>query len=222
MVPAGWFSMGQDEGHQSNQPQHQVYLDAFAIDRTEVTKAAFARFVSDTGYRAKGWNDTTLSGRAHEPVVGVAWRDADAFCRWKGRRLPSEAEWEKAARGTDGRRYPWGNTWDADCANTAEMGQQGVLPVGSLPDGASPYGALDMAGNAAEWVNDYFAADYYTYSPDHDPTGPNIVTDRGLRGGSWASPSEHAQTFFRDSSHSARPNPRVGFRCAQSLSVADE
>jgi iron(II)-dependent oxidoreductase len=96
-----------------------------------------------------------------------------------------------------------------------------VLPVGSFPQGVSPYGALDMAGNAAEWVNDYFAFDYYTYGPDHNPTGPDQVLDHGLRGGSWASPQTHAQTFFRDSSHSVRPNPRVGFRCALSLTTTD-
>jgi formylglycine-generating enzyme required for sulfatase activity len=101
--------------------------------------------------------------------------------------------------------------------NTVEGGPGELLPVGTFPAGASPYGALDMAGNAAEWVNDYFDSGYYAYAPTHNPTGPNQVLDHGLRGGSWASPHTHAQTFFRDSSHSVRPNPRVGFRCAQSL-----
>jgi len=92
-----------------------------------------------------------------------------------------------------------------------------VVPVGSFPDGASPYGVFDMAGNAAEWVADYFDFMYYTYAPDHNPPGPDQVMDHGLRGGSWASPSAQAQTFFRDSSHSVRPNSRVGFRCALTL-----
>jgi formylglycine-generating enzyme required for sulfatase activity len=216
-VPAGWFTMGQNDHRRAHQPQRQVYLDAFAIDRTEVTNAAFAEFVAVSGYDAPGW-DAALAGTSpHLPVVGVLWQDAHAYCRWAGKRLPTEAEWEKAARGKDGRRYPWGNTWDAARANTAESGRGGLLPVGSLPAGAGPYHALDMAGNAAEWVAGYFDPAYYAYAPTHNPTGPNQILDHSLRGGSWASPAEHAQTFFRDSSHSARPNPRAGFRCAQTI-----
>jgi formylglycine-generating enzyme required for sulfatase activity len=211
--------MGQNEGPRSNQPQRAVYLDTFAIDKTEVTKEAFGQFVQKSGYQeAAGWSDqTALAFQAKEPVVGVLWRDADAYCKWTGKRLPSEAEWEKAARGTDGRRYPWGNQWEPARANIAEHGYGGVMPVGSFTAGASPYGALDMAGNAAEWVADYFDFDYYTSAPAYNPQGPNRVMDHVLRGGSWDSPREHTQTFFRDSSHSAKPNMRVGFRCARSM-----
>lgn len=219
IVPAGWFLMGQNDGPRSNQPQRSIYLEAFAIDRTEVTQAAFAEFVVATGYQAAGWAEGVLAEQANEPVVGVLWREAAAYCRWAGRRLPSEAEWEKAARGTDGRLFPWGDTWDSACANTAETGHGGVLPVASFPAGVSPYGALDMAGNAAEWVNDYFDFSYYTYAPDRNPPGPHQVLDHSLRGGSWASPLPQVQTFFRDSSHSVRPNPRVGFRCAKKIGV---
>ncbi len=214
-VPAGWFLMGQDDGPRSNRPQRLVYLDAYAIDRTEVTNAAFAAYVRETGQRPEGWDDTVVATQGDLPVVAVLWRDADAYCRWAGQRLPTEAEWEKAARGTDGRIYPWGKAWDPARANTAEAGHGGPRPVGSLPAGASPYGALDMAGNAAEWVADTFEFDYYSRAPDHNPPGPNRVMDHVLRGGSWAAPAVQAQTFFRDSSHSARPNPRVGFRCAR-------
>ncbi len=219
VIPSGWFLMGQDDGPESSRPQRAVYLDAFAADRTEVTNAAFARFVAETGYQAAGWDAPLSEEHANEPVVGVVWRDADAYCRWAGKRLPTEAEWEKAARGVDGRRYPWGDAWDAGRANTVESHHDGVLPVGSFPTGASPYGVLDMAGNAAEWVADYFDAGYYANAPNRNPPGPDVVLDRVLRGGSWASPPVQAQTFFRDSSHSVRPNQRVGFRCAQTLST---
>jgi sulfatase modifying factor 1 len=217
VVPAGWFMMGQNDERRSNRPQREVYVDAFAIDRRELTNGAFASFIAETGYQADGWDAERARTQPDLPVVGVLWRDADAYCRWAGKRLPTEAEWEKAARGTDGGRFPWGNTWDPSRANTAESGCGGLLPVGTFRAGASPYGVLDMAGNAAEWVNDYFDFGYYTYAPIHNPTGPSEVLDHGLRGGSWASPYTHAQTFFRDSSHSTRPNPRVGFRCARSL-----
>jgi len=213
VVPAGWFWMGEDDDRPSNRPRCAVYLDAFAIDKTEVTNEAFAEFVAETGYQMKGWEASIAKEHASHPASGVPWQAADAYCRWAGKRLPTEAEWEKAARGTDGRRYPWGETWEADRTNTLENGVGGPVAVGSFPSGASPYGALDMAGNVAEWVADYYDAAYYAYAPDHNPTGPDKVVDHVLRGGSWASPSEHAQTFFRDSSHVSEPNPRVGFRC---------
>lgn len=219
VVPAGPFLMGQDEGPRSNRPQREVYLDAFSIDRTEVTNAAFADFVRETGFQPEGWDAARAvpADGGDYPAVGLLWREADAYCRWAGKRLPTEAEWEKAARGTDGRRYPWGEEWDPNLANTAESGHGALRPVGSYPAGASPYGALDLAGNAAEWVADYFDFSYYSRAPDRNPAGPSAVLDHGLRGGSWASPAAHAQTFFRDSSHSTRPNPRAGFRCAQTI-----
>lgn len=217
VVPAGWFLMGQDDGPNSNRPQRQVYLDAFAIDRTEVTNVAFGTFVESTGYQPAGWAADSLAVRPDEPAVGILWREADAYCRWAGLRLPTEAEWEKAARGADGRLFPWGNAWDATLANTSESGRGETVPVGSYPGGASPYGVLDMAGNAAEWVADYFDFGYYRQAPDRNPHGPSQIMDHGLRGGSWASTLEYAQTFRRDSSHSVRPNPRAGFRCARTI-----
>lgn len=216
-VPGGWFLMGQNEGRPANQPQRSVYLDAYAIDCTEVTNAAFGEFVEETGYKAIGWDLPFAETHREEPVTGVLWKDAEAYCRWVGKRLPTEAEWEKAARGAAGLRYPWGEEWDAKKANTAESGRGGVVPVGSYPAGASPYGVLDMAGNAAEWVADYFDFEYYQYAPDRNPQGPEQILDRGIRGGSWQSPAEQTQTFFRDSSHSVRPNRRVGFRCAANV-----
>jgi formylglycine-generating enzyme len=216
-VPAGWFIMGEDDGRASNQPQHKVYLDAYCIDTLEVTRQAFSRFLDDTGYQAAGWLFPNAEADPHLPATGILWEDAQAYCQSNGLRLPTEAEWEKAARGTDGRRYPWGNDWDRHKANTAESGATGPAPAGSFALGASPYGILDMCGNAAEWVSDYFDPAYYLDSPDHNPTGANLVLDHGLRGGSFAATSDQATTFFRDSSHSIRPNPRAGFRCAISI-----
>jgi formylglycine-generating enzyme required for sulfatase activity len=217
-IPAGWFLMGHDDGARANQPQREVFLDAFAIDHTEVTNAAFAEFLKETKYPLKReWETEIPAEQANLPVIGVLWAEADAYCRWAGKRLPTEAEWEKAARGTDGRLYPWDSVWDAAKANTWESGIGSVIAVGSYPEGTSPYGVLDMAGNASEWVADYFDFNYYQDAPSHNPTGPTKIMDHSLRGGSWAAPAENAQTFFRDSSHSVRPNMRVGFRCAVSL-----
>lgn len=222
VVPAGWFLRGQDDGPQSSRPQRWVYLDAFAIDRTEVTNAAFVEFVTTTGTQVRDLDLQATAERPNDPASGIIWKHADAFCQWAGKRLPTEAEWEKAARSADGRRYPWGDEWDPSRANTADGGPGDVMPVGSFPAGASPCGALDMAGNVAEWVTDYFDAAYYSYAPDYNPLGPTRVVDHVLRGGSWASPAAHALTFFRDSSHDVTPNSRVGFRCAMTVTETAE
>jgi formylglycine-generating enzyme required for sulfatase activity len=208
-VPAGSFLMGSDDGPPSSRPARLIFLDAFAIERTEVTTAAFLDYLA-----ASGQSSDTVSTEAGMPAAGVVWRKADGYCRWAGRRLPTEAEWEKAARGTDARRYPWGMDWDPDLTNTAETGSGGTMPPGSFPEGASPYGLLDMSGNVAEWVADTFDPAYYLVAPRANPLGPVEVLDHSLRGGSWDSPAEQATTFFRDSSHSVTPNNRVGFRCA--------
>ena len=215
-IPAGWFWMGADDDRRSNQPRHHVYLDAYAIQLTEVTRRDYDLFLSASGYQPAGWQPTDLEQSGDLPVVGVLWKEANTYCHWLGLRLPSEAEWEKAARGEDGRRYPWGDTWDPGLANTAESQLGAVLPVGSFPQGASPYGILDLCGNAAEWVADGFDPDYYLAAPLLNPDGPTLILDHVLRGGSFASPPEQATTYFRDSSHSAQPNPRLGFRCARS------
>jgi iron(II)-dependent oxidoreductase len=218
LVPAGWFWMGENDGRASNQPAHRVYLSAFEICTTEVTREQFNRFIEETGMQVEGWDRTRTEETGDLPVTGILWEDADMFCHWLGMRLPTEAEWEKAARGDDRRLYPWGAEWGTQKANTAEGGVGDVIGVGSLFEGASPYGLFDMSGNAAEWVADFYDPDYYSFSPERNPTGPELVVDLVLRGGSFDSPAAEAMTYFRDSSHSVQPNPRAGFRCARSVS----
>jgi serine/threonine-protein kinase len=228
----------------SEGPQHQVFLDAFAIDRYEVTNAQFARFAA-TGYRTtaeadgsgwvrreKGgvwaWEDVKgatwrtpggpgTSAPADHPVVQVSWHDATAYCAWAGGRLPTEAEWEKAGRGSDGRRYPWGNEWTPARAKARHAGK-GTVAVGSHPAGVSPYGVHDMAGNVWEWTADWYAPGYYALSPQRGPTGPPTGEQRVLRGGSWI--NEH---FFLVLTHRIEGKPgaranNVGFRCVRGAS----
>jgi formylglycine-generating enzyme required for sulfatase activity len=214
LVPGGFFIMGNDDGPAASKPAHQVYVSSFLIDAVEVTNAQFRDYVDKSGNLPVAWMDGSPPFGPDYPVTGILWREAAAYCEWYGLRLPTEAEWEKAARGEDGRTYPWGNSWDPARANAENEKAKGVDKVGSYPQGASPYGLKDMTGNAAEWVADYFDPAYYAQSPMRDPKGPEQVLDHGLRGGSWASRADQSSTFFRDSSHSALPNDRVGFRCA--------
>ncbi|MGV8122349.1 MAG: SUMF1/EgtB/PvdO family nonheme iron enzyme [Candidatus Xenobiia bacterium LiM19] len=197
LVPAGEFLMGSPSGEGSDEhPQHRVYLDAYYIYKYPVTNGQFARFVKETGYGAEGdWEDFADPGREDHPVLNVTWKDARAYCKWADGRLPMEAEWEKAARGTDGREYPWGNTWDDSKCNWDKgpkvpgmadiYGGRGTTPVGSFPSGASPYGCMDMAGNVWEWCSDWYDEDYYKNSPSRNPSGPSKGGYRVSRGGSW-------------------------------------
>jgi formylglycine-generating enzyme required for sulfatase activity len=214
-VPAGEFTMGSGEGG-SRQPVHPVYLDAFYIDKTEVTNAQYRQCVEAGGCNAPG--KTTYYDNAdydQHPVVYVDWYQAGAYCEWAGKRLPTEAEWEKAARGTDERTYPWGEGIDCDHAQYNGCGE-GTVPVGSKPKGASPYGVLDMAGNVWEWVADWYDSGYYSQSPDRNPPGPDSGTMRVLRGGSWSGTQGFAVCTFR---YRFSPWFRLGiggFRCARS------
>jgi hypothetical protein len=182
LVPAGEFWMGSDDGNDDEKPRHRVDLDAYYIDRYEITNGLYQRFMEATNRPGpRYWSDSHLNG-ASQPVVGVNWYDAEAYCRWVGKRLPTEAEWEKAARGDDGRTYPWGEQWDSSRANSKESQRNKAAPVGSYPSGVSPYGAYDMAGNVWEWVADWYAKDYYERSPPAEPAGPG---DRTVEGPPW-------------------------------------
>lgn len=199
-VSDGTFIMGSPKGS-TIEPPHEVYLHAFYIDKYEVTTARYAKFLNATGHKQPGlvpmlWEQVNLPYDGDRPVIGVAWGAAEAFCRWVGKRLPTEAEWEKAARGTDGRIYPWGNadpTFALANYNkpvTDNTCSDSLRPVGSYETGQSPYGIYDMAGNASEWVADWYDEKYYAASPKSNPKGPASGEQKVLRGGSFrASPT---------------------------------
>ena len=216
-VPAGGFMMGSTdadtEASANEKPQHRVYLDAYWIDRTEVTKAQYQRCVASGICAAPSCSGT---GKGDHPVVCVSWQDASKYCAWAERRLPTEAEWEKAVRGTEGRKYPWGN--DApDCSRVNYSGcGDTTTAVGSYPYGASAYGALDMAGNVWEWVADWYNDKYYTKSPAENPPGPDSGDVRVLRGGSWNYFQRVVRAAVRDRLFTDGRNDFVGFRCARS------
>jgi formylglycine-generating enzyme required for sulfatase activity len=225
-VPAGDFLMGSDKAKDSQAqdnelPQHTVYLDAFWIDQTEVTNAQYARCVESglctPPHSTGSYTHSSYYGDnqyAYYPVIYVDWNQANAYCAWAGRRLPSEAEWEKAARGADGRIYPWGNTAPGKDLLNYNMNIGDTSAVGSFPSGASPYGALDMAGNVWEWVNDWFSDTYYAQSPARNPSGPTSGDYRGLRGGSWSLDERVVGSAYRGYDTSGDGFNVIGFRCA--------
>ena len=222
-VPVGEFTMGGDNGADDEKPVHKVALDAFWIDKTEVTNAMYAKCVVDgicnTPSSTKSAMHDSYYGNPqfnNFPVVYVNWNMAKTYCEWAGRRLPTEAEWEKAARGTDGREYPWGNGSPYD--SLLNMGTVGdTTEVGTFPEGASPYGALDMAGNVLEWVADWYAKNYYSYLITSNPLGPASGTERVLRGYPWESIDGgvvDVSSHVRTSSNPMDNSNVIGFRCA--------
>lgn len=222
LVPAGNFPMGDDE----EAPRREVYVDAFYMDRQEVTVARYAKFLAAAGSvkPPESWPEADPARNGDLPVIGVDWNDADAYCRWAGRRLPTEAQWEKAARGSDGRVYPWGN--EAPTEARANFGKPtgnpyrgGLAPAGGRPEGASPFGVQDLAGNASEWVQDWFA-DGYRRGDLRNPQGPPTGEQRVIRGGGWYDAADRLKATRR---MHAGPDLRaddMGFRCVQSLAAS--
>ncbi len=238
-VPAGEFIRGSNEMGDAK-PERHIFLDEYMIGKYPVTNQEFKSFIDDGGYHKEEfwtpegwqrrvkeeiyeplfWHDREWNG-PNFPVVGISWFEAEAYANWlsqkTGKRfhLPTEAEWEKAARGTDGRVYPWGNTFDKNLCNSWECGLHRTSPVGMFPEGESCYGCFDMAGNVWEWCADWFGSDYYEVSPDKNPVGPESGTGRVLRGGGWGDDAEGVRCADR---YGGDPSGRVGgvgFRLCQ-------
>jgi formylglycine-generating enzyme required for sulfatase activity len=224
LVLAGEFMIGDDRsGPNDERPAHSVYLDAFYIDQYEVTTARYARHFKQTNRAApQYWSTQVLLNHGNKPVVGVDWNDAVAYCSWAGKRLPTEAEWEKAARGTDQRVYPWGNEAPNeqranfnDCCDFKDYGA--LTNVGSFEKGKSPYGVYDMAGNVWELVADWYDANHYSKSPKQNPRGPSSGDNRVLRGGSWSTEPGDVRSTNRIGGTPTNRDVNFGFRCAQDL-----
>jgi len=242
LIPEGEFTMGSEFGDVDERPVHRVYLDAFYLDKYEVTTSRFAKFMSEGGGTAESgvsqflrgflgklkakirkpayWNQ--VKAEHHDrPVGGVTWGNAEGYCEWAGKRLPTSAEWEKAARGTDGRTYPWGD--EAPTSKRANYGKEftknfyseGLQPVGSYEEGKSPYGVYDMAGNVWEWVADWYAKDYYQTRPGPNPKGPADSKYKVIRGGSWVDDAVFLRPSNRFWLNPSVRNFDIGFRCAQ-------
>jgi formylglycine-generating enzyme required for sulfatase activity len=217
-IPNGQFLMGDDNSaFASERPAHMIFLEGYWMDQNEVNNAQY-RLCVDAGacVAPPAWESLDLNGD-QQPVL-VPWSSAQAYCQWVGGRLPTEAEWEKGARSTDGRLWPWGNTFEDDRANLngEADGFLFTAPVGSFPSGASPYGLNDMAGNAAEWVADWYAKDYYAQSPSQNPTGPAGGQDKVIRGtiANGGGGREKVRTVARYSTPPEHERWHFGFRCA--------
>jgi formylglycine-generating enzyme required for sulfatase activity len=217
-VPAGEFLMGltgrteEGQGAPDEKPPHKVYLDGYWMDKTEVTQGMYAKCLAAGNCKLAGCYNLG----DNYPVACVEWNDANSYCEWAGQRLPTEAEWEKGARGTDGRIYPWGNNDPFSLLTNYNKRSEGnTTEVGHYPRGASPYGLLDMAGNVWEWVADWYGSDYYSKSPYENPLGPSSGERRVLRGGSAHDSEWLLRAASRGSYGPVNRYNLSGFRCAR-------
>ncbi|TLY41090.1 MAG: formylglycine-generating enzyme family protein [Nitrospirae bacterium] len=240
-IPAGWFLMGSDKkvdrsAYQPEFPQRKVYLDAYDIDKYEVTTVQYLKFVLATDrpplldWQYDGGN--FQESMASHPVMHVSWHDADAYCKWAGKRLPTSAEWEKAARGEDGRIYPWGNQpAGLSRANFGRTGLSGpvrdrperlllyppIISVDKYENAVSPYGVYQMSGNVAEWTADWYDPNYYKTAPDRNPKGPERGTQKAFRGGGWVDSTPSVRPAQRNGADPTMKMNWLGFRCARDM-----
>ncbi len=238
-IPVGPFLMGSDKkvdrnAYPAELPQRTIHLDAYEIDQFEVTTVQYLKYalakdlppLIDWQYDGGNFQETMAS----HPVMHASWADADAYCKWAGKRLPTEAEWEKAARGEDGRIYPWGNQpAGLSRANFGRTGLSGpvrdrperlvlyppIISVDKYDNAVGPYGTFQMAGNVAEWVADWYDKDYYKTAPDRNPKGPENGTQKSFRGGGWIDSTPSVRGAQRNGTDPSTKMNWMGFRCAR-------
>ncbi|MBH0198701.1 MAG: formylglycine-generating enzyme family protein [Nitrospira sp.] len=222
-IPEGPFTMGSNEGDPDEAPEHQVFLKGFFLDRKEVTQAEYMRFAKMTKRSMPKIevfeDDQSKLLQPEFAAMSVSWDDAMAYCKWAGKRLPTEAEWEKAGRGEGKRKYSWGDKFAVNVANVdgSEDGYKYLAPPGSFEAGRSPYGLYDMTGNVAEWVADSYDEGYYKKSPYRDPKGPDNADLKVVRGGSWRETEQNARVSKRFAAKHWRTDITIGIRCAADL-----